>query len=111
MCHRKPFSELDIIMSVPGQKIGLKSAELFERLPPDTGDGSEVTLFRILKISKTGSIEEIAKFQSSIVTGFDIILYIFSIYPGKDKTGSRSADNIKREFAEKSIHGCPFHGI
>jgi hypothetical protein len=45
------------------------------------------------------------------VASLDVVLQISSIDLGKNKTGSRPTDNIKREFTEKSIHRCPFDGV
>jgi hypothetical protein len=70
-----------------------------------------IALFRILKISKAGSIEEVGKFQFSGMAGFDIILYVFPVDLRKDKTRPGSADNIEREFAKETIYRSPMNGI
>jgi hypothetical protein len=64
-----------------------------------------------LEVSKAGGVEKIAKFQSPIVASLDVCFHILSLDLGKNKPRSRPSHDIEREFAEKGIHGGPFHGI
>jgi len=103
----KTFShKVDQIGNPHGHSIGPGSVNPFKKL-----DQLSIAFLRILEVSETGGIEEIAELQPSIVAGLDVGFHILSFDLRKNKTGSRPADNIKREFAEKSIYRCPFHSI
>jgi hypothetical protein len=70
-----------------------------------------IAFFRILEVSKARSIEEIAKFQSPLMAGVDVLFHILSVNLWQHETRSRPTDDIKGKLTEKSIDGCSFDTI
>jgi hypothetical protein len=98
--------KLDQVGKADGHRIGARMVNPFQEV-----DELCVTFFRIFEVAKTGGINKIAEFQSSIMTGLDVIFYIFPVYLWKNEARPCPSDDIERKFAKESVHGCPLNGI
>ena len=90
--------QFDQVRKTDGDRIRAGMIDPFQKI-----DELCVAFFRIFEIAETGRIDKIAKFQSPIVAGLDVIFYIFPVYLGKNEARSCPSDDIEREFAEKSV--------
>ena len=98
--------KLDQVGETDGDRIRAGTIDPFQKV-----DELCVTFFRIFEIAETRGVDKIAEFQSSIMAGLDVILYISSVYLWKNEARPCPSYDIEREFAEEGVHGCPLNGI
>jgi len=98
--------EIDEVRDADGNSIRSGPIDPFEKL-----DQFSITFSGILKVSKTGGIEEITEFQSSLMASLDISVYKFSVDLRKDITGSCSPHRIVGKFAKEGVDGGALQGV